>query len=66
MSHTYLAAGGQPETRTIRWRAYSATEPVRLLTQAGFGEIVCYGNLEGEPFAPSSRLVLVAIAPASA
>lgn len=65
MSHTYLPTGGQPDTRTIRWRAYSVTELVGLVTEAGFGEILCYGNLEGEPFGPSTRLVLVAAAGAS-
>jgi SAM-dependent methyltransferase len=60
--HTYVPAGGPPETRTIRWRAYSVTELVGLLTGAGFGEIGCYGNLEGGPFGADTRLVLVATA----
>jgi SAM-dependent methyltransferase len=61
--HTYMPAGGPPETRTIGWRAYSATELVRMLTDAGFVEVACYGNLDGEPFGSDTRLILVATAP---
>jgi hypothetical protein len=66
MTHTYMSAGGVPQARTIRWRAYSVTELVRLLADAGFGEIVCYGNLEGASFGPDTRLVVLATAPAAA
>ena len=62
--HTYMPAGGLPETRTIRWRAYTATELVRILADAGFGEIACCGNLDGGAFGADTRLVLVATAPA--
>jgi hypothetical protein len=61
--HSYLAPGGPPQTRAIRWRAYSVTELVRMLVDAGFGEIACHGNLDGGAFAPDTRLVLVATAP---
>ncbi len=64
LTHTYLPAGGLPHTRTIRWRAYSATELSRILVDVGFGEITCYGNLDGGPFAPDTRLVIVAATPA--
>jgi SAM-dependent methyltransferase len=64
LSHTYLPVGGPPQTRTIRWRAYSVTELVRILVDVGFGEISCYGNLDGGPFAADTRLVIVAAAPA--
>ena len=64
--HTYRPATGPAETRTIRWRAYSATELVRILADAGFGEIACYGNLDGGAFGADTRLVLVATAPAMA
>jgi SAM-dependent methyltransferase len=66
MVHTYMPIGGSPETRTIRWRAYTATELVRLLADAGFGEIGCYGSLDGGPFGADTRLVLVATAPTGA
>jgi SAM-dependent methyltransferase len=61
--HTYMAAGGAPETRRIRWRAYSATELVQLLVDADFHEIACYGNLDGSSFDADTRLVVVASAP---
>jgi ubiquinone/menaquinone biosynthesis C-methylase UbiE len=64
LTHTYIPSGGPPQTRTIRWRAYSATELVRMLGDAGFAEIACYGNLDGGAFGPDTRLVLVATAPA--
>jgi SAM-dependent methyltransferase/GNAT superfamily N-acetyltransferase len=64
--HTYMPAGGPSETRTIRWRAYSATELVQILADAGFGEIACCGNLDGGAFGSDTRLVLVATAPAIA
>jgi hypothetical protein len=59
------ASGGLPQTRAIRWRAYSATELVRMLADVGFGETACYGNLDGGPFEADTRLVLVATAPAA-
>lgn len=64
LTHTYLAVGGPPQTRTIRWRAYSVTELVRILVDVGFGEVACYGNLDGGPFAADTRLVIVAATPA--
>jgi SAM-dependent methyltransferase len=64
--HTYLPAGGPPQTRTILWRAYSVTELIRMLADTGFGEISCYGNLDGGPFGSDTRLVLLATAPGAA
>jgi SAM-dependent methyltransferase len=62
--HTYVPAGGPADTRAIRWRAYSVTELTRLLADTGFGEVTCYGSLDGGPFASDTRLVLLATAPA--
>jgi len=53
-----------PQARTIRWRAYSATELVSMLRAVGFVGVECYGNLDGHAFAADTRLVLVARAPA--
>jgi SAM-dependent methyltransferase len=64
--HSYLPAGGPAETRTILWRAYSATELARMLADAGFAEVACYGNLDGGAFGPDTRLVVLAMAPAAA
>jgi SAM-dependent methyltransferase len=66
MTHTYMPAGGVPQARTIHWRAYSATELVRMLADAGFGEIACYGDLEGTSFGPQTRLVVLAAVAAAA
>jgi SAM-dependent methyltransferase len=63
MTHTYLPVGGFPQTRTIHWRAYSVTELARMLADVGYGEVACYGTLEGGPFGPDTRLVLVATVP---
>ncbi len=64
--HTYLPASGPAHTRSIHWRAYSVTELVRILGESGFGDIACYGNLEGGPFGSDTRLILVAAAPVTA
>ena len=64
--HTYVPAGGPAEARTIHWRAYSVTELVGMLADAGFGDIAAYGNLDGGPFGHDTRLVLLATAPARA
>jgi SAM-dependent methyltransferase len=40
LTHTYLRASGQPQTRTILWRAYSVTELAGMLRDSGFGEVV--------------------------
>ena len=62
MTHTYVPKGGPWQTRSIRWRAYSATEFIRMLTDAGFEDIVCHGDLDGGAFGRDTRLVLVATA----
>lgn len=64
LTDTYLPAGGPSQVRAIRWRAYSATELAGMVAAAGFGEIACYGTLDGRPFGADTRLVLVATAPA--
>ena len=61
--HTYLPVGGDPDTRAIRWRAYSVTELVRMLRDVGFEDVACFGSLDGAPFGPETRLVLVATRP---
>jgi hypothetical protein len=34
-----------------------------MLTRAGFAEAKCYGDLDGGPFGPRTRLVIVARKP---
>jgi ubiquinone/menaquinone biosynthesis C-methylase UbiE len=52
-------AGGR-ESRSFSVRVYSATELLAMLTRAGFDDSRCLGDLEGAPFAPDTRLVIVA------
>jgi len=57
---------GSRSERQMRLRIYTATELVRMLVAAGFGEVACFGGLDGSPFLGSeSRLVAVAAAEAS-
>jgi hypothetical protein len=43
-------------------RVYTATELLAMLDRAGFAEAKCHGDLDGGPFAPTTRLVVVATA----
>jgi SAM-dependent methyltransferase len=61
--HMLLAV---PERRkvTFRLRIYTATELVRLLAGVGFGEIECFGDLDGGELSRDTRLVVRAVASA--
>lgn len=59
---TYLAVG-ERRTTTYSVRVYTATELVRLLTDVGFTEIECFGDLEGGPLSRETRLVVRANKP---
>jgi ubiquinone/menaquinone biosynthesis C-methylase UbiE len=59
-TQTLIEAGGERDSRTFSLRVYTATELLAMLTAAGFAEARCLGDLEGAPFAPDSRLVVVA------
>lgn len=59
-AHTLVEAGGRRETVTYRFRVYTATELVRLLDEAGFSRVECYGGWEREELSRATRLVLVA------
>jgi hypothetical protein len=51
----------QDDRRSMSSRLYSYREVVRLLEEAGFGDIQAYGSLASEPFKlGSSRLLAVA------
>lgn len=50
---------------TYRIRCYTATELVQLLGAAGFGELECFGDLEGGELTRETRLVVRARKPAS-
>jgi ubiquinone/menaquinone biosynthesis C-methylase UbiE len=51
---------GARDSRTFAVRVYTATELVAMLRRAGFDDARCYGDLEGGPFATTTRLVIVA------
>jgi ubiquinone/menaquinone biosynthesis C-methylase UbiE len=51
---------GARDSRTFAVRVYTATELVAILRRAGFDDARCYGDLEGGPFATTTRLVIVA------
>jgi ubiquinone/menaquinone biosynthesis C-methylase UbiE len=62
-SQTLIASNGDRDSRTWSLRAYSATELVAMLDRAGFADAKCYGDLDGGPLSPSTRLVIVARTP---
>jgi ubiquinone/menaquinone biosynthesis C-methylase UbiE len=43
---------------TYRIRLYTATELVRLVSEAGFAEVECFGTFGGDPLSRDTRLVL--------
>jgi SAM-dependent methyltransferase len=59
-TQTLVESGGQRESRTYSVRVYTATELLAMLERAGFAETRCLGDLDGAPFTPTSRLVVVA------
>jgi ubiquinone/menaquinone biosynthesis C-methylase UbiE len=61
-AHTYLSVG-ERRSVTYRLRVYTATELVKLLAEAGFAGIECFGDYEGAPLTRESRLVVRARKP---
>jgi ubiquinone/menaquinone biosynthesis C-methylase UbiE len=59
-TQTLIDGKGARESRSFSVRVYSATELLNMLQRAGYAEARCYGDLDGGPFEPSSRLVIVA------
>jgi ubiquinone/menaquinone biosynthesis C-methylase UbiE len=51
-----LFADGERRAVTFRVRVYTATELVRLLADVGFGDIECFGDLEGGELTRETRL----------
>ena len=62
-THSLVEAGGDRESLTYRFRVYTATELVRLVEEAGFGQAECFGGWEREPLSRETRLILVAEVP---
>jgi ubiquinone/menaquinone biosynthesis C-methylase UbiE len=55
-----IGPDGTRESLTYRIQSYTVTDLVRLVEEAGFTGIECYGGLEGEELRIETRLVLVA------
>jgi ubiquinone/menaquinone biosynthesis C-methylase UbiE len=53
-----LLASGERRSVTFRLRVYTATELVRLLADAGFEQIECFGDYEGGELTRETRLVV--------
>jgi SAM-dependent methyltransferase len=64
VTQTLVETSGERESRTYSVRIYTATELLAMLGAAGFAERKCHGDLDGGPFTPASRLVIVAAASA--
>jgi ubiquinone/menaquinone biosynthesis C-methylase UbiE len=62
-TQTLIETSGERDSRSFSVRVYTATELVAMLTRAGFAEAKCYGDLDGGPFGPRTRLVIVARKP---
>lgn len=62
-SITYVRTGDEVHEYPYTVRVYSVTELVKMLRAAGFGEVVCYGGLDGSELTLDTRLVLVAGGP---
>ena len=60
---TLVDAAGARESVTYRIRTYTVTELVRLVEEAGFTAIECYGGLDGEELTIETRLAVLARAP---
>jgi ubiquinone/menaquinone biosynthesis C-methylase UbiE len=59
-TQTLVDPGGERESRSFSVRTYSATELLAMVERAGFSDAKAYGDLDGGPFSPSSRLVIAA------
>jgi ubiquinone/menaquinone biosynthesis C-methylase UbiE len=60
---TVVDAAGARESVTYEVRTYAVTELVRLVEEAGFTKVECYGGPAAEELELESRLVLLAHAP---
>jgi SAM-dependent methyltransferase len=58
-----LIGDGTRRSLTFRVRVYTATELVRLLEAAGFGEIECFGDYAGSELSRETRLMIRARKP---
>jgi ubiquinone/menaquinone biosynthesis C-methylase UbiE len=61
--HSLVEAGGSRKSITYRFRVYTATELVRLVEEAGFTNVECFGGWKREELSVSTRLIVMAKAP---
>ena len=61
--HMLVDSDGARRSITYRMRTYTATELVRLLEQAGFVDVECFGGLGREELVRDARLVVLARTP---
>jgi SAM-dependent methyltransferase len=59
-THTLIGADGGRESFEYRMRLYTATELARLVDEAGFAEVECFGGFDREPLSHDTRLVVLA------
>ena len=55
-TQTLIETSGERDSRTFSLRVYTATELKAMLAAAGFEESRAYGDLDGGPLTPESRL----------
>jgi SAM-dependent methyltransferase len=60
-----IEADGNRQAITYRLRLYTATELVRLVADAGFGAVECFGGFDREPVSRDTRLVVLARSPSA-
>ena len=60
VDHVLVEADGTRRGVSYRLRLYTATELTRLVREAGFAEVECFGGWEREPLTADTRLVLLA------
>jgi SAM-dependent methyltransferase len=59
-TQTLIDSTGERDSRSFSVRVYSATELLGMLGRAGFAEAKAYGDFDGNPFTPDTRLLIVA------
>jgi ubiquinone/menaquinone biosynthesis C-methylase UbiE len=56
--HIFIDGDGRRHGVTYRMRCYTATELARLVAEAGFAQVDCFGSFDGEPASRDTRLVV--------
>ena len=59
-THMLVEESGTRQAVPYRFRVYTATELVRLVQEAGFAAVECYGGWERQGLSRDTRLILVA------